>query len=108
MIGALSLLGPALGSSAPVQSSQDLEKGLAASAVGVAAPEFGQVLAEVSADAVNALKMGEAASISGLQGKASVQQVVEAVMNAEHSLHTAVAVRDKVVAAYQSLSQMAI
>lgn len=109
MIGALSLLGPAtLGSSAPAPSMQDIEKGIAASAAGVAGADFVQVLAEVSAGAVSALKAGEAASISGLQGKASVQQVVEAVMNAEQSLHTAVAIRDRIVSAYQALSQMAI
>jgi flagellar hook-basal body complex protein FliE len=105
MIGALSLLGPALGSSVMAPSTQDVEKGIAASAAG---RDFVQVLADVSADAVNALKAGEAASISGLHGKASVQQVVEAVMSAEQSLHTVVAIRDKVVGAYQSLSQMAI
>jgi flagellar hook-basal body complex protein FliE len=49
-----------------------------------------------------------AASIAGIQGKASTQQVVEAVMSAEQSLQTAVAIRDKVVAAYLELSRMAI
>ena len=43
-----------------------------------------------------------------LQGKASVQQVVEAVMSAERQLQTAIAVRDKVVAAYLEISRMAI
>jgi len=108
MIGAVSLLGGALGSSGSVQPSQDIEKGIAAGAAGVPGADFSQVLAEVSADAIAALKTGEAVSISGLQGKASVQQVVEAVMSAEQSLHTVVAVRDKVVGAYQALSQMAI
>jgi len=34
--------------------------------------------------------------------------VVEAVMSAEQSLQTAVAIRDKVVAAYQEIVRMAI
>jgi hypothetical protein len=34
------------------------------------------------------LRAGEAASIAGIQGKASTQQVVEAVMSAEQSLQT--------------------
>lgn len=42
------------------------------------------------------------------KGQASVQQVVEAVMSAEQSLQTALAVRDKVVAAYQEISRMQI
>ena len=55
-----------------------------------------------------AVRAGEATAISGIGGKASVQQVVEAIMNAEQTLQTAIAVRDKVVAAYQEISRMAI
>lgn len=108
MIAALSLLGSVLGSVAPAQSSQVVENSSGAKPGDVIGANFAQVLAGVSADAISNLKAGEAASISGLQGRASVQQVVEAVMTAEQSLHTAVAIRDKVVSAYQSLSQMAI
>ncbi|WOJ88638.1 flagellar hook-basal body complex protein FliE [Methylocapsa polymorpha] len=105
MIAALSLLGSALGAAAPAAASQAVDKAGAVSSAGV---DFSQVLADASADAVNALKTGEATSIAGLQGKASVQQVVESVMSAQQSLNTAVAIRDKIVAAYQALSQMAI
>lgn len=72
------------------------------------AADFGDVLASVSSDAMNTIRQGEAAAISGIQGKASVQQVVEAVVSAEQTLQTALAVRDKVVAAYQEISRMAI
>ena len=44
------------------------------------------------------MRTGEAAALAGLQGKASVQQVVEAVMSAEQTLQAAIAIRDKVVA----------
>ncbi|WP_341992268.1 flagellar hook-basal body complex protein FliE [Azorhizobium sp. AG788] len=70
--------------------------------------DFGDVLAKVTTDAMSTVRTGEAAAISGIQGKASVQQVVEAVMSAEQTLQTAMAVRDKVVAAYQEISRMAI
>ncbi|MGP0058624.1 MAG: flagellar hook-basal body complex protein FliE [Beijerinckiaceae bacterium] len=70
--------------------------------------DFGSVMAQVTQDAVGKLKSAEAMSISGLQGHASVQQVVETVMDAQSSLQTALAVRDKVVSAYQELSRMAI
>ena len=70
--------------------------------------DFSQVLAQLSADAVGTIKQGEAMSIEGIEGKASVQQVVESVMSAEHTLQTVIAIRDKVVAAYQQISQMAI
>ena len=54
------------------------------------------------------LRNAEALSIAGVRGQASVQQVVDAVMTAEQSLQTAIAVRDKVVSAYLEISRMAI
>lgn len=80
--------------------------GAAAAAAG--GMEFSKVLADVASSAVDALKAGEATSIAGINGNASVQQVVEAVMSAEQALQTAIAVRDKLVAAYQEISRMAI
>jgi flagellar hook-basal body complex protein FliE len=70
--------------------------------------DFGQVLAQMSGDAVNTIKTGEATSIAGLQGNATVQDVVQSVMSAEQTLQTAIAIRDKVVAAYQEITRMAI
>jgi flagellar hook-basal body complex protein FliE len=43
-----------------------------------------------------------------MKGQASLQQVVQAVMMAEQTLQTVVAVRDKVVGAYQEISRMQI
>jgi flagellar hook-basal body complex protein FliE len=73
-----------------------------------AATDFSQVFSQVVAGGVENIKAAEATSIMGLKGQASVQQVVEAVMTAEQSLQTALAVRDKVVAAYQEISRMQI
>ena len=73
-----------------------------------AAAGFDGILEQVAADAIGTLKAGEAASISSIQGKVSAQRVVEAVMSAEQTLQMAVAVRDKVVQAYQEVSRMAI
>lgn len=69
---------------------------------------FDGVLEQVAADAIGSMKAGEAASISSIQGKVSAQRVVEAMMSAERTLQMAVAVRDKVVQAYQEVSRMAI
>lgn len=99
MISALSVVGSAIGAAVPVKSPAPAE---------ISGAGFGAMLGEVSTGAIEKLKAGEAAAISGIQGKASVQQVVEAVMNAEESLHTVIAIRDKAVAAYQTLTQMAI
>lgn len=69
---------------------------------------FSEMMSSVSQEAIDRLKQGEAASIAGVDGEASVQQVVEAVMAAEQSLQTAIAIRDKVVQAYQEISRMTI
>ncbi len=73
-----------------------------------AAASFGEVLQQFAAQTVDSLKGGEAASIAGVEGKVSVQKVVGAVMDAERDLHTAIALRDKAVAAYQEISRMTI
>jgi flagellar hook-basal body complex protein FliE len=74
----------------------------------VQGPDFASVLAEVAAEGLQTLKTGEATALAGLQGKASVQQVVEAVMSTEQTLQAAITIRDKVVAAYQEISRMAM
>nr|WP_280949369.1 flagellar hook-basal body complex protein FliE [Consotaella salsifontis] len=75
---------------------------------GTPATDFSSVLKEVAADAVDTMKSAEATSIQGIKGQASTQAVVDAVMQAERTLQTAVALRDKVVAAYQEMSRMSI
>ncbi|SCY06504.1 flagellar hook-basal body complex protein FliE [Microvirga guangxiensis] len=75
---------------------------------GVAQVSFLDTMTQVASSSIDMLKAGEAASIAGIQGKASVQQVAEAVMAAEQTLQTAIAIRDKVVAAYQEIARMAI
>jgi flagellar hook-basal body complex protein FliE len=84
----------------------------ATSSVGPAASgaggDFTKVLADMASSTVDALKTGESTAIAGINGGKSVQQVVDAVMNAEQALQTAVAVRDKLISAYQEISRMAI
>ena len=77
----------------------------ATEAVGVS---FGDVLNQFATQTADSLRRGEAAAISGVEGKAPVQKVVGAVMDAERDLQTAIALRDKAVAAYQEISRMAI
>jgi flagellar hook-basal body complex protein FliE len=72
------------------------------------ASDFSQVLANVATDAIGTVRAGESTAISGIEGKASIQSVVAAVMAAEQTLQAAVSIRDKVVSAYQEISRMAI
>jgi flagellar hook-basal body complex protein FliE len=109
MIDAVASLHSAASASA---ASAVRKAGASATITGFSGPaataDFSQVFNQVVAGGVESLKAAEAVSIKGLHGQASVQQVVEAVMNAEQSLQTALAVRDKVVAAYQEISRMQI
>lgn len=107
MIPALSILGSvaADGLSSIVPA---ITGGAASSSSGAAPADFGSVLAQVTGDAVDKLRVGEATAISGIEGKASVQEVSKAVLDAQQSLQTVVAIRDKVVSAYQEVSRMSI
>ncbi len=75
---------------------------------GETAPDFSAALAEVASSAIATIRSAEATSISGVNGHASVQQTVEAVMSAEQTLSAAMTIRDKAVAAYLELSRTAI
>ncbi|MGY2047705.1 flagellar hook-basal body complex protein FliE [Methylobacterium sp. JK268] len=112
MIEAVASLNALIDRAGPVSgsSSTGLLQGVLgpAPAAVPAGPSFGDVMAQFASGVRDNLRAGEAASISGLQGKASAQQVVEAVMSAEQSLQTAIAIRDKVVSAYLEISRMTI
>jgi flagellar hook-basal body complex protein FliE len=113
MIEALSLtdfdLSSTLGTqSLRTQAVQGAQAIQGAAASGAATADFGSVLASLTRDTMSTIKGGEAAAISGIQGKASTQKVVEAIMSAEQSLQVAISVRDKVVQAYQEIGRMAI
>ncbi len=69
---------------------------------------FAQVLGDMASDMAGALKLSETKSFEAIQGKAGTREVVDAVMNAEQSLQTAIAIRDKVVTAYLEVARMQI
>lgn len=79
-----------------------------ASAPAAGAGSFGDFLSDAMKDAVSTMKKGEQAATMNLTGKADIVDVVNAVNQAEITLDTVVAVRDKVVAAYQSIMNMPI
>jgi flagellar hook-basal body complex protein FliE len=108
MIPALSLLGTVAADAIGSVSSIAPAITGAGSAAGAPPADFGSVLSQVAGDAIDKLKGGEAMAISGIQGKASIQDVTKSVMDAQQALQTVVAVRDKVVSAYQEVSRMAI
>jgi flagellar hook-basal body complex protein FliE len=69
---------------------------------------FSDFVGESLNDAVNTGKQAEHLSTQAIAGKADLTDVVTAVTNAEITLQTVVAIRDKVVAAYQEIARMPI
>jgi flagellar hook-basal body complex protein FliE len=69
---------------------------------------FADMLKQAAGDAAGALKQGEAQSLQAVTGKADLTAVTAAVNNAEIALQAVVAVRDRVIAAYQDISKMPI
>jgi flagellar hook-basal body complex protein FliE len=54
------------------------------------------------------VKTGEATALAGINGQATTNQVVQAVMTAEQTLQAAIAIRDKVVTAFLEIGRMQI
>ena len=73
-----------------------------------AGSDFESFFAKISSVARDQLRAGEAAAIAGISGDTSVQNVVRSLMTAEQQLRAAIAVRDRVVAAYQEIARMQI
>jgi flagellar hook-basal body complex protein FliE len=69
---------------------------------------FAELLKQAGGEAIGALKQGEAQSLQAVTGKADITAVTTAVNNAELTLQAVVAVRDKIIAAYQDISKMPI
>ncbi len=69
---------------------------------------FGDLVRKAAESAVDSLKQGEQASLQAVMGKADIAQVATAVANADATLQTIVAVRDRVISAYQDIIKMTI
>ncbi len=70
--------------------------------------DFAEALREATAGAVDVLRRGEAESFKAAAGEADLTDVVTAVSRAEITLQTVVALRDRVIQAYQEILRMPI
>jgi flagellar hook-basal body complex protein FliE len=75
-----------------------------AQAAGSPAQGFGNFLK----DAMESMRAGEAAAAQGGAGKGELVQIVNKVTEAELTLETVVAIRDRVISAYQDIMRMPI
>ncbi len=97
----------------PLQALKGAAQTMAPTSVASAGPVAGgkDFLSLVKDAAQGAIKTGQKAEslgIAGVAGQADLMDVVQAVGNAEMTLQTVVAVRDKMVNAYQELMRMPI
>lgn len=74
----------------------------------VAQPKFMDVLKSSALDAIKTMKTGEQMSAKAVTGDASLPDVVQAVNAAEMTLSTVVAIRDRLVSAYEEIMRMPI
>ena len=72
------------------------------------AQNFSQMVADAAANAVETVRAGDQTAIAGMSGDATIQQVVEATMAMESTVQVSVALRDKLVEAYQEVLRMPI
>jgi flagellar hook-basal body complex protein FliE len=80
--------------------------GMIGSAAESGGPDFGKMLKNVVQENIDTLHKGEQMTAKGALGKADLTDVVNAVSNAEVTLQAVVAVRDRVIAAYQDIMRM--
>ena len=73
-----------------------------------AGESFGDLLKNAANSVVDTVSKGEQLSMQAAVGKADLSQVTEAVTNAEVAVQTVVALRDRVVQAYQDIMRMPI
>jgi flagellar hook-basal body complex protein FliE len=101
-------IGAAAGAAAYRAATANPVSATAEAAAGGAAGGFGAALTRALEGAVDTARQADSMSTAGLTGQAGVTDVVLAVSRAEVALQTAVAVRDRVVAAYQDVMRMPV
>ena len=69
---------------------------------------FADVLQEAIDNVVDSGRVADARALDAVNGKADVVDVVTAVAETEVALETMVAIRDKVIAAYEEIMRMPI
>lgn len=69
---------------------------------------FGKMMQNAASSVMDTLGKGEAASMQAVTGNADLASVTQAVTDAQVALQTVVAVRDRVISAYQDIIKMPI
>lgn len=75
---------------------------------GGAGESFGDLMASALGDTVQATRHSEQVGMRAIANQVELNEIVTAVNNAEMTLQTVVAIRDRVVQAYQEILRMPI
>lgn len=78
------------------------------SPAGTGMPDFAQVLEQSLQGVVDAGKKSDALSTDLISGKANIVDVVTAISQTELAIESLVAVRDRVISAYEEIMRMPI
>jgi flagellar hook-basal body complex protein FliE len=70
--------------------------------------QFAELVKQVAESAIETSETGERQALAAVRGKAELTEVVTAIANAEVTLQTVVAVRDRIISAYQEIMRMPI
>jgi flagellar hook-basal body complex protein FliE len=73
-----------------------------------AGASFGDMLRTAAGNVVDTISKGEQASLQAATGTSDLTAVTAAVNNAEVAVQTVVAIRDRVISAYQDIMRMPI
>lgn len=78
--------------------------------LGIAAENtsFSDFLKNTVSESIDSMKAGEKVQAGAITGESDLSDVVQAVTSAEMTLQTVVAVRDRMIAAYQEIMRMPI
>ncbi len=99
------IVDPNIAANAYANSSAIAKKSAAGNDGGVTFSDF---LKDKVSESADAIRQGERVSGKAVTGEADLTDVVEAVTAAELTLQTVVAIRDRMVSAYQEILRMPI
>ncbi len=90
------------------QVSRAYAAGTANATSDASSTDFAGMVGDAAKSALQTMHQSEQVTAQGVAGKADVQQVVQALSNAEVTMQAVVAVRDKVLGAYNDIMHMSV
>ncbi len=109
-IAAMSAAGRLSRAAGPADAGGAAPSGGAAQSAGAGhvGKDFESTLKAAARETVRTLQQSEMTAISAIAGKADIRTVVDRVMAAERTLSATLAIRNKLIAAWQEISRMQI